>query len=283
MLSVLHATYHRPGGPVAVKDAWLAGADHPDRVEYVYAMDADDVDAIRTTTGQLRVVSPPQTAVSSVRNWNAAAARATGELLVVVADDLAPAPGWDTQLSDLTGRLNPTVVPFAVKLTDAPDDRKIPLRHPVVSRAFYARFGLFDPAFDGLFCDEDITTRAFWKAMILDGRSIVLQHRHPLSDPDVEPSESQLRMNRPTELEHGRRVYTSSWSRRRRSVDVLLVRHVPPRATAPLELAVVRRWHRLVATARYTSDRAVRLATLARRPWSIVDRAFRRNAGHDGT
>lgn len=175
---------------MGVKDAWLAAADRPEGVEHVFAMDADDVEAIRATAGQLRAIGRPPSAtgtplplVRAVSSswWSRRTSRLPG--------------GWDSQLAGLIGPLDPTVVRFAVKLTDAGDDRKVLLRHPVVSRAFYARFGLFDPAYDGLVCDEDLTTRAFWKAMILDGRSVVLQHRHPLFDPAVEPSESHLRMS----------------------------------------------------------------------------------------
>lgn len=280
-MSLLHATYRRPGGPTAVRDAWLAAADRPGTIEYVFALDADDVEAIRMTAGQARVVSPAQAAVSAVRNWNAAAARATGALLVVVADDLVPPRGWDARLADLVRPLDPTVVPFAVKLTDAVDDRKVLLRHPVVSRAFYARFGLFDPAYDGVFCDEDITTRAFWRAMILDGRSIVLEHRHPLSDPAVPTTESHRRMNDDLELEHGSRLYTSSWPRFRRMADVRLVSGVPTRPTARLELALVRWWQRAAAAAGYATRRTARFATLAVRPGALLRRCLGRRRRHE--
>ena len=41
-ISLLHATYHREGGPLAVKEAWIGRADRPEQVEYVFAMDSDD-------------------------------------------------------------------------------------------------------------------------------------------------------------------------------------------------------------------------------------------------
>ena len=74
---------------------------------------------------------------------------------------------------------------FAVKLADSPTKNDTLLRHPVVSHAFYARHGLFSPSYDGLYCDKDLTTRAFWRAVILDGRSLALEHSHPSLDPRV--------------------------------------------------------------------------------------------------
>src|SRR5687767_14490201 len=121
-ISLLHATFHRQGGPLEIKDAWLASADHPERVEYIFAMDADDIATVGRTEGHHRVVSPAGDGrVTSVRNWNAAAALATGDLLMVIADDLFPAPGWDTALLSLIGPLDPSVVSYTVKVGDSPE------------------------------------------------------------------------------------------------------------------------------------------------------------------
>ena len=133
-ISLLHATYHRPGGPAEVRDAWLAGAERPDRVEYVVAMDADDDSAIGATTGWKRVLSPPSSAITAVRNWNAAASIARGALMVTIADDLFPPRGWDTQLDAIVGVLDPIRTAFAVKVALHRRGCRSGLKPPVSSR-----------------------------------------------------------------------------------------------------------------------------------------------------
>ena len=222
--SLLHATWRRPGGPLEVRASWLACADQPDRVEHIFAMDDDDLVAIHDTEGCLRVISAATDEVTAVRNWNTAAALATGDVLLVIADDLLPPQGWDTTLTRIIGPFDPTTAAFAVKVTDSPDPASMLLRHPVVSRAFYERHGLFTPEFTGVYCDDDITRRAFWRAAILDGRPLVLHHRHPTLMPaEVASTESHTRINADGEYERGEALFRSLWSRRQRDASLGLV------------------------------------------------------------
>jgi hypothetical protein len=238
-ISLLHATYHRVPGPLEVKSCWLERADRPDLIEYIFAMDEDDSGAVKQTAGHPRVLGPPSESVTAVRNWNAAAAMATGDLLMVIADDLFPPEHWDTELVRIVGRLDPTQTCFAVKVTDGPEAGDVLLRHPVISRAFYADLGLFSNSYHGVFCDNDLTMRAFWRAVILDGRSLVLEHRHP-SLSKASPSESHSRINATREYEYGGKIFQTSWSFLRRYALVRLVSPVEG-GLDPADLSTTRR------------------------------------------
>jgi hypothetical protein len=223
LISLLHATYHRSGGPSPVKEAWLGSATVPERIEYIFAMDADDTFAINSTQGELRSVGyPDRDWVTAVRNWNAAAAISSGELLFVIADDLSPETGWDSALRTLVSELDPEKTPFAIKVTDntAPDDTL--MRHPIVSRAFYRKFGLFDASFRGVYADDDITLRSFWSAVIVDGRKIRFQHQHPTVDPQLFQNVSQSRINRDAEFEFGYAALVSRWPKIQRVARIHL-------------------------------------------------------------
>lgn len=223
-ISLLHATYKRVGGPLEVRDAWLDRAVWPDAIEYVLSMDEDDRATVALTAGVPRLVNPAGNgAVTAVRNWNVAAAAAKGDLLVVIADDLFPPPGWDRALIETTGPLNPLRTPFVVKVGDSPRPNDVLLRHPVVSRAFYDKFGLFSPAYRGVYCDTDLTRRAFWNSVILDGRSLQVEHRHPVLSDRVVPSESHEHMNRCEEYQRGKAQYVAMWSWSKRHATPLLL------------------------------------------------------------
>lgn len=222
-VSLLHATHHAPEEALAVRHAWLERADRPDLVEHLFAIDSTDHESIAATEDLARVISPDDgDSVTAVRNWNAAAEAATGELLVVIADDLHPPQGWDTTLTAIIGHLDPGLTPFAVKVRDSPLDDPL-LRHPIVSRAFYSQHGLWSPEFRGLYCDDDLTLRAFWHAAILDGAALVLDHRHPHFDRGLVASASQERMNREGEYVHGRERFEAAWTTEERARPVLFV------------------------------------------------------------
>jgi hypothetical protein len=225
-ISLLHATYRRTGGPLEVRDAWLSRAADPDTIEYVMSMDDDDDATVTLTEGLPRLVNPSLGgAVTAVRNWNAAAAESHGDLLFVIADDLFPPHGWDRTLTAIIRGLDPRRTAFAVKVADSPqpEDTRLLLRHPVISRAFYTKFGLFSPAYRGVYCDDDFTTRAFWRSAIIDGRSLQLEHRHPSPCDEVASSESFERLNRREEYRYGAAQYSAEWSHRRRKAKWSLV------------------------------------------------------------
>lgn len=210
--SVLHATYHRAGGPLEVKNVWLSQADHPESIEYIFAMDSDDETTVALTRGHKRTVSPPMGgAVTAVRNWNAAAAAASGDLLIVIADDLFPPEHWDTQIAHFVRNLDMTSSPFALKISDSPGRDSL-LRHPIVSRAFYLRHGLFSASYTGVYCDDDLSLRAYWRAIIIDGHGIEFEHRHPSLNDSVLSTESHLRINAEEEYIRGREVFRAKWN-----------------------------------------------------------------------
>ena len=241
-ISLLHATYKRLGGPLEVRDAWISRAADPASIEYVVSMDADDLRTVALTEGIPRHVNPAGDGqVTAVRNWNAAAAAAQGDLLVVIADDLFPPPGWDRDLLQMIGRLDPNRTPFVVKLADAPWPGDILLRHPVISRAYYRKFGLFSPSYRGVYCDNDFTARAYWRSVILDGRSLQLEHRHPDLTDAVAPSESHDRLNRRDEYQRGEEQYLAAWSKWQRTAKRRFVPTSPSRRLGHWDLLVTQR------------------------------------------
>lgn len=261
-ISLLHATYRAGEAALGVRARWLEHASEPRRIEHVFALDGDDEVTIEATKGLDRVVSPPLPGkVTAVRNWNAAAEASTGQLLFVIADDLTPPVRWDAILDEIIGVLDPGRFAFAVRVADidpSTDSRPTLLRHPVVSRRFFEKLGLFDPAYTGLFCDDDITLRSFRRAVVVDGSALRLQHRRS----HVRPTASQARINTEEELARGRNVRDRRWGRSR----------LPPPAAyfrPPPVVALVRPWAvtwRLQLRVRSLADgpgRIARRATVA--------------------
>jgi hypothetical protein len=142
---------------------------------------------------------------------------------MVIADDLLPPQDWDLLLDQLIEPLDPERISFVLKVRDSPAEQDALVRHPVVSRAYYRRHGLFSPEYRGVYCDSDISTRAFWHSTILDGRSLVLEHHHHTTDAYVPRSASQAMVNATEEYRHGLQTYNSSWTLRERSAPLLLV------------------------------------------------------------
>ena len=94
LISCLHPTRGRPHEALAVRQLWMSRARHPDRVEWIFAVDSDDVETLVQLgrlvrepggggPGRTRVVRVPLEATYHVEGtctggWNAAAAAAAG-------------------------------------------------------------------------------------------------------------------------------------------------------------------------------------------------------------
>jgi hypothetical protein len=175
--SLLHATFRAGEQAIATRTAWLKAAYQPARVEYLFSFDADDPISAKLCATYASVVNPAwPRVVTSVRNWNAAAVSARGDILVVIADDLLPSASWDADLEQIVDHLDPLATPFAIKVTDNYDPTDNLIRHPIISRAFFNRFGLFHSDFYGICCDDDLSLRAWRYAVVLDGRKLVFAH-----------------------------------------------------------------------------------------------------------
>jgi hypothetical protein len=153
----------------------------------------------------------------------------------------------------MVGDLNPARTPFVVKVADSPVQGEVLLRHPVVSRAFYTKFGLFSPSYHGVYCDNDFTTRAFWCSVILDGRSLRLDHRHPTLSAKAAPSESHDRLNRGEEYVRAEAQFRATWPRRKRNVKPRLVPTASARGLSHRGLVVTQRKLRAFSNVRYAA------------------------------
>ena len=214
-ISLLHATYRAGNAAVGLRGRWLDESTGIHVIEHLFACDADDEVSMGCPAIAAGVVGPPVLRVSAVRNWNAAAAVATGDLLFVIADDLWPPHHWDGDLASALGDLDPTRVPFVIKVGDSDDDDNGHIRHPVVSRRYFERFGLWRPEYDGHWVDHDFTISAYLNGLVLDGRRIKFYHAHPTSG--AEHTESHLRIRSESAVQ-GRQLFETRYPAWRRQV-----------------------------------------------------------------
>ena len=176
-ISLLHATRNTPQRALATKKIWLERATNPENVEHIFGIQSDDISPTNKSWERALTVPPPDWASSSVANWNAAAAISSGDILVVIADDLIPPQGWDDELQKLPAGTEE----WACYVPDSLRDDGL-MCHPVLSRALYNTRGyVFHPSYYGVFCDNDFTTRTLLEAHVLQVKRLKWQHDHPMN------------------------------------------------------------------------------------------------------
>lgn len=183
-ITILHATRGRPEQALATRQLWHERASAGAKFEYIFAVDQDDATApkllaelseMRATDGV--VTCEPGGGI--VKAINAAAAKATGRILIMAADDCEPPPGWDQLIrAALAGQLH---APRLLWTSDGYTDQPV-ITHPIMTRALYEANGgwFFCPEYPHLFCDTELTQRAIAAHQVIDARHIVLKHQHPM-------------------------------------------------------------------------------------------------------
>ena len=173
-ISLLHATRGRPKLAVTARSSWFDRAANPERVEHIFAIDADD----RDSDGLKRFPHVIQTNIegASVGAWNLAAQASTGTILVQLNDDFTPPMGWDKLVSDAFAD---TTEPAALRVSDGHRTDDL-LCIAVINLARYKQQGYFlHPSFKSVYSDNYHSWCSYRDGVVIDARNVVIQHNHP--------------------------------------------------------------------------------------------------------
>jgi glycosyltransferase involved in cell wall biosynthesis len=176
-ISLIHATRGRTTKAVRCREAFLTAAAYPDRIEHIFAVDADDAESVEMSKQFPSVVSTGQSCVSA---WNLGATKANGELIIQLSDDWLPPLHWDAKLLALVeGRdLHTDEVVIAVNDGSRKDAL---LCMAIMSRARYeAQGNMFFDGYQSMFSDNEFSHRAWKDGVVIDARDkLTFIHAHP--------------------------------------------------------------------------------------------------------
>ena len=224
VISLCHATRQRSERALACRKMWLEAAIHPDRIEHIFAIDADDADSARDLAPfTVKVVETP--GLGCIGAWNVAADHSTGDILVQMSDDWLPIPGWDVLFEK---RFPSLKKPGVLRISDGHRQDDL-LCMAIMTRARVKQTGWFQPpAYTGVYSDDELSFRAFEDGVVIEARDIVLVHEHPHHDDSIAMDETYLRQNDDTRYAAAKKIFLErnpaakkrwfvqgSWSERR--------------------------------------------------------------------
>ena len=173
-ISLLHATRGRPMQAVRTRMEWLRMADHPERIEHLFAADYNDETAevfVRFPTVFMAGDGGP------VAAWNSAAAASRGEILLQLSDDWKPFRGWDTAIVDAIGD---TGKPAVLAVSDGHRTDDLLCMAILTRKRYEQQVNLFHPEFFSMYSDGHFSQCAFRDGVVIDARHrITLEHMHP--------------------------------------------------------------------------------------------------------
>ena len=200
-ISLLHATRGRWAQAIQAMNLWMSRAENPLAVEHIFAIDADDEESRDKLRRFRNVISAGDCSVAA---WNSAAAWATGDVLVQLADDFEPPAGWDRLIVEALGEN--IFAPQVLRVSDGNRTDGL-ITCAIVTRRWYEQNGLFHGEYRNVYSDNDLTVTATKAGAIIDAPQIVIRHHHPFFNDKVKMDATYERGNDPQEYTRAKAIF----------------------------------------------------------------------------
>lgn len=172
MISILYPSRQRPHKARKTYMDWITNSTT--QIETILSLDADDptLETYKELFPDVKIIINKNR--SLVDATNNAAKECTGDLIIVVSDDMECFPKWDLAiLLAVMGKSN-----FLLKTHDGSQEWIATLH--ICDRAFYESVGyIFYPHFIHLFADTDITHLADCTGRLIVRNDIRFNHNNP--------------------------------------------------------------------------------------------------------
>jgi hypothetical protein len=200
-ISICHPTRGRPDQAARVRKAWLDAAADGERIEHIFAMEADSPDL--DVLGRFRHALAPagllgRASGNCVLANNAAARAARGDVLIFASDDMGRPPlHWDAIIDDELGKAAKANEPAMLRVSDG-QRRDDLIVTPCVTRAVLPRLGygggIYAEEYASMFADTELSVRADANGWLRKSR-LIIPHDHPAHNPDMPMHETTARNN----------------------------------------------------------------------------------------
>lgn len=175
--SLLHPSRQRPLKAFETCADWLNKISGHHAIEYILSVDADDPDLpqyikyFETPDNSIKIlVNENRSLVDAV---NVAAAQCTGDIMIVVSDDMFAPQDYDSLIAkEVEGKED-----WLLKVHDGTEGWLVTLS--ICDRKYYERFGyIYNDNYNHLFCDTEQTTVAIMLGRLIEANHIKFEHRH---------------------------------------------------------------------------------------------------------
>lgn len=172
-ISLLHPSRGRAEQAHKTFMHWLLCSSLQTHIEHVLSVDEDDAELSRyhlLFTKSVMVVNPNKNLVEAA---NHAAKICTGDIIVLISDDMLCPDNWDVILKEIHAEHKN----YLLKTFDGVQKWIVTL--PIMDRAFYEENGyIYHPDYTHMFCDTDLTHKADLENKLIVRNDIVFTHAH---------------------------------------------------------------------------------------------------------
>lgn len=214
VFSIIHATLGRPEKALQIREMWLSRARHPENVEYIFGLHSYDTPSVRALSGYKHTLTDDE---GGAINYDLAAGKATGQIIVQAQDDCYPPDGWDVDLCKL---IPDTSKPIFVACGDGHRTDRISV-NTIMTKVYMdikegrdpGENGFFHRGYITVYADTENSFRAIHDGMkgiceYIDAPEFVIYHDHPMFNPGVPIDATYEWENHPENYRIGAELFT---------------------------------------------------------------------------
>jgi tetratricopeptide (TPR) repeat protein len=199
VISLVHATRGRVKRATQARALWLSRSKYPERIEHIFAIDADDEPSQMLQRFRSVVCGGMGGCVEA---WNKAALAAHGEIIVQLSDDWIPPRNWDIEIEKRLDISKPQVL----EISDGYREDALLCMAILTKERLRQQGHLFHPDFIGVFSDTWFTHCAKRDGVLIDAKELVFKHEHPAFGVG-KMDETYSKQNSAIAYAHGKKVY----------------------------------------------------------------------------
>jgi hypothetical protein len=208
MFSIIHPSLGRPDKAVETAEIWLSSAKRGYDIQYIVSLNSTDVarsQYITKFSAIPRVTIVTSDATNMVAASNVAAKEATGEIMILVSDDMFPMWHWDELLM---AELDPEQAQV-LQVHDGIRSDIVTL--PIMTRAAYKKLGyMYHPSYLSMYADNDLAETAKVHGMYKVSQ-LQFDHQHyTIGKAPID--ETYRKENSKVSFEYGQRTF--EWRKR---------------------------------------------------------------------
>jgi glycosyltransferase involved in cell wall biosynthesis len=204
LISIIHPSLGRPVQARKCYDHWIKTCSEDHEIEWIVSLNSNDaeIENYHQCFIGADAVLMETNSKNMVQATNEAAKVCSGDLLILVSDDMFSPEMWDSRILNKYEIIDG---PGILQVYDGITSQKLTI--PIMNRLAYIKLGyMYHPEYISMYADDDLRKTALKHGMLYNATDIFIEHRHFMNG-KANYDKTYALENSQKAMAHGQKLY----------------------------------------------------------------------------
>ena len=204
LISIIHPSLGRPVQARKCYDHWIDTCSGEHEIEWIVSLNRTDaeIENYEQCFIGADVVLLKTNSKNMVQATNEAAKVCSGDLLILVSDDMFSPEMWDSRILNEYEMIDGAGI---LQVYDGITAQKLTI--PIMNRLAYIKLGyMYHPEYISMYADDDLRKTALTHGMLYNATDIFIEHRHFMNG-KAKYDKTYALENSQKAMSHGQKLY----------------------------------------------------------------------------